>query len=299
MNKTKGYKGFDKNLQCRGFQYKVGKDYEQDGDIKCCENGFHLCENPFNVFSYYPPSDNNRFCRVEGSGAMDESGDKKAFSKIHITTEIGLNGIINAGVKFILDKVKRFDKNTNTGDRSAATNTGYCSAATNTGDYSAATNTGDRSAATNTGDRSAATNTGYNSVATNTGDYSAATNTGYCSAATNTGDYSAATNTGYRSVATNTGDRSVATNTGDRSAATNTGNYSAAKVEGKESIAIVTGKKSKASGSLGCWIVLTERDGDYHILDVKAFKVDGKKIKADTFYILRDGKAVEVTDDKE
>ena len=96
MNKTKGYKGFDKNLQCRGFQYKVGKDYEQDGDIKCCENGFHLCENPFNVFSYYPPSDNNRFCRVEGSGAMDESGDKKAFSKIHITTEIGLNGIINA-----------------------------------------------------------------------------------------------------------------------------------------------------------------------------------------------------------
>ena len=200
MNKTKGYKGFDKNLQCRGFQYKVGKDYEQDGDIKCCENGFHLCENPFNVFSYYPPSDNNRFCRVEGSGAMDESGDKKAFSKIHITTEIGLNGIINAGVKFILDKVKRFDKNTNTGDRSAATNTG---------------------------------------------------------------------------------------------------NYSAAKVEGKESIAIVTGKKSKASGSLGCWIVLTERDGDYHILDVKAFKVDGKKIKADTFYILRDGKAVEVTDDKE
>ena len=281
MNKTKGYKGFDKNLQCRGFQYKVGKDYEQDGDIKCCENGFHLCENPFNVFSYYPPSDNNRFCRVEGSGAMDESGDKKAFSKIHITTEIGLNGIINAGVKFILDKVKRFDKNTNTGEQSVDTNTGDRSAATNTGNYSVATNTGDRSAATNTG---------YNSVATNTGDRSAATNTGYRSAATNTGDRSAATNTGYNSAATNTG---------DRSAATNTGNYSAAKVEGKESIAIVTGKKSKASGSLGCWIVLTERDGDYHILDVKAFKVDGKKIKADTFYILRDGKAVEVTDDKE
>ena len=285
------YKGFDKDLKCRGFAYEIGKDYEKDGKIKCCNNGFHACEFPLDVFNYYAPGGNSRYCTVTQSGVTDkEKGDSKvASSKIHIETEIGLDGIIKAGVKFILDKVNwKNQKESNTGDQSAATNTGNRSAATNTGDRSAATNTGNRSAATNTGNCSAATNTGDWSAATNTGDWSAATNTGYRSAATNTGDWSAATNTGNYSVATNTGDRSAATNTGDRSAA---------KVSGKESIAIVTGKDSKAAGSIGDWIVLTERgewNGDtYPIKEVKAFKVDGEKIKADTFYKLVDGKAVE------
>ncbi|MFW5580245.1 MAG: hypothetical protein ACOCN2_08260, partial [Prevotella sp.] len=113
----------------------------------------------------------------------------------------------------------------------------------------------------------------------------------------NTGNYSAATNTGNYSAATNTGNYSAAINTGNQSAATNTGYYSAAKVSGKESIAIVTGKDSKAAGALGDWIVLTERgewNGDtYSIKEVKAFFVDGEKIKADTFYKLVDGEAVE------
>ena len=231
------YKGFDKDLKCRGFAYEIGKDYEQHGSVKCCKNGFHACEFPLDVFKYYAPGENSRYCTVTQSGVTDkEEGDSKvSSSKIHIETEIGLDGIIKAGVKFILDKVNW--------KKQKGSNTAY------------------RSAATNTGDRSAATNTGYKSAATNTGDYSAATNTGYQSAATNTGD------------------------------------YSAAKVSGKESIAIVTGKDSKAAGALGDWIVLTERgerNGDTcPIKEVKAFKVDGEKIKADTFYKLVDGEPVE------
>ena len=326
----KGYKGFDKHLKCRGFQYEAGKEYLTDKAV-ACNTGFHYCENPLDVLDFYAPCDDtgtpNRFCEVEGSGDFDKSeSDKICCTHLKVKAEIGLQGLIKAGVKFILDRVKWEDNKqsntgdysaatntgdysaaTNTGNRSAATNTGYYSAATNTGyrsaatntgDYSAATNTGDYSAATNTGNCSAATNTGDRSAATNTGDYSAATNTGDRSAATNTGDRSAATNTGDRSAATNTGDCSAATNTGYRSAATNTGDCSAASVEGKESIAIVTGKDSKAKGSLGCWIVLTERgewnDETCPILDVKAFKVDGEVVKADTWYKLIDGKAVEV-----
>ena len=121
--------------------------------------------------------------------------------------------------------------------------------------------------------------------------------TGNRSAATNTGNWSAATNTGDWSAATNTGDWSAATNTGDWSAATNTGNWSAATVEGHGSIAIVTGKGSKARGALGCWLVLTERDADYNIKEVKAFKVDGKAVKPMTWYTLIDGEAVEVKED--
>ena len=267
------YKGFDKDLKCRGFAYEIGKDYKQDGNIKCCENGFHACEFPLDVFNYYAPGGNSRYCTVTQSGVTDKKGgdSKVASSKIHIETEIGLDGIIKAGVKFILDKVNwKNQKESNTGDYSAATNTGNYSAAINTGNHSAATNTGDCSAVTNTGNHSAATNTGYQSAATNTGDYSAATNTGNYSAAINTGNHSAAINTG---------------------------NYSVAKVSGKESIAIVTGIGGKAAGALGDWIVLTERrewNGDTcPIKDVKAFKVDGEKIKADTFYKLVNGKAVE------
>lgn len=97
--------------------------------------------------------------------------------------------------------------------------------------------------------------------------------------------------------ATNTGDQSAATNTGDYSAATNTGNKSAAIVEGKESIALATGIKSKAKGKIGCFIVLTEWkeiNNEYHIVDIKSAKVDGENIKEDTFYMLKDGKFVEV-----
>ena len=292
-----GYKGFDKDLKCRGFQYEVGKEYSTDKAV-ACNTGFHYCECPMDVLDFYAPCDDtgtpNRFCEVEGSGDFDKSEiDKLCCTHLKVKAEIGLNGLIKAGVQFILSRVKWTDnKDANTGNRSAATNTGDCSAATNTGNCSAATNTGDRSAATNTGYQSAATNTGNCSAATNTGDRSAATNTGY---------QSAATNTGYQSAATNTGNCSAATNTGYQSAATNTGNCSAASVEGKDSVAIVTGLDSKAKGALGCWIVLTERDcwnGEtYPIKEVKAFKVDGETIKSDTWYKLVDGEPVEVKED--
>lgn len=177
-----GYKGFNHDFTCRDFQYEVGNEYETDSAL-CCESGFHFCENPFDVFTYYPPSEDGklrRYAEVEGSGEKDSDGTKISCTHIGIKAEIGLGGIINAGVKFILDKVK-WDSDSNT-------------------------------------------------------------------------------NTGYRSAATNTGD------------------WSAATVEGKDSVAIVTGKDSKAKGSLGSWIVLTER-GEYEgegcpIIDVKAFKVD-------------------------
>ena len=286
----KCYKGFDKDLKCRGFQYEIGKEYEEDAADIC-----HACENPMDVFGYYNPAD-SRYCEVDlDTNEQTEKDSKRVGKRIKIETEIGLSGLIQAGVKFILEKVDfKSAKESNTGNRSAATNTGDQSAATNTGDQSAATNTGNQSAATNTGNRSAATNTGNWSAATNTGDQSAATNTGNWSAATNTGNRSAATNTGDQSAATNTGDQSAATNTGNWSAATNTGYQSAATVGGAESIAVVTGYGSKAKGAVGCWLVLTERDEKMHILGVQAVCVDGETIKADTFYMLKNGAIIEV-----
>ena len=165
-----GYKGFGNDFKCRGFQFEPGKTYEHDGEARACASGFHFCESPFDVWTYYPPSD-SRFAKVEGMGKTDKNGEdsKVACTKLHVGAEISLNAFVNAGVKFILDRVTPEKKETNTGDRSAATNTGNWSAATNTGDRSAATNTGYQSASTNTGDRSAATVEGKESIAMATG----------------------------------------------------------------------------------------------------------------------------------
>lgn len=139
-NIIRGFKGFDKDLKCRGFQYEIGKDYEQEGKVKCCKSGFHFCETPFEVFRYYSPS-YSRYCEVEGDGIVDQAKEdsKVATSHIHISAEIGLNGLIKAGVKFILDKVNFKDaKSTNTGDYSAATVVGKDSVAIVTGKYGSA-----------------------------------------------------------------------------------------------------------------------------------------------------------------
>ena len=235
----KGYKGFNPDWTCRDFKFEIGQKYKHEGEVSLCNSGFHFCENPLDVLTYYPPT--GKFAEVEADDVCGTKSDdsKRASKIISIKSEISLHMMIKLGLEFIMSKV----------------------------DFKNApvTNTGDRSAASNTGDRSAASNTG---------------------------DRSAASNTGYQSAASNTGDQSAASNTGDRSAASNTGYQSAASVSGKESVAIVTGKDSKASGEIGCWIVLTERNYNYEIVSVKAFKVDGKKIKANVFYTLRNGKAI-------
>lgn len=150
------YKGFDKDLKCRGYQFEVGKEYEEEkADI--CDCGFHACENPLDVFGYYPPAD-SRYCEVDLDVNDQKSDDSKRVGKrIKINAEIGLPGLIKAGVEYIKDQVDwEHAKVSNTGDRSAATNTG---------DWSAATNTGDQSAATVTGKESIAMAVGYDSKA--------------------------------------------------------------------------------------------------------------------------------------
>lgn len=138
-----GYKGFGNDFKCRGFQFEPGKTYEHDGEARACASGFHFCESPFDVWTYYPPSD-SRFAKVDGMGKTDKNGEdsKVACTKLHVGAEISLNAFVNAGVKFILDRVTPEKKETNTGYQSASTNTGNWSAATVEGKESIAMATG-------------------------------------------------------------------------------------------------------------------------------------------------------------
>ncbi|EAQ4673494.1 hypothetical protein ILV32_003861 [Salmonella enterica] len=166
------FKGFNKDLTCRDFQFAIGETFHHDGKVEACGSGFHACECPFDVFSYYPPAE-SRYAETISFGVIDreEEGDTKiASASITIKSELTLPQFIQRGIEWIWSKIdKSLEQQIMTGNRSAATNTGYRSAATNTGYRSAATNTGDWSAATNTGDWSAAEVSGSQSVAASLG----------------------------------------------------------------------------------------------------------------------------------
>ena len=165
------YKGFNRDWTCRGYQYKVGETHVHDGKTEACESGFHACEYPLDVFSYYAPSQ-SVFAIVEASGDLDRKGDdsKIASSKLTVKGEIGIAGLVKDAIEYTVSrtkpsKSKKSKKANNDEGRSQVSNTGDYSAASNTGDYSAASNTGYRSAASVGGKESVAIATGYESKA--------------------------------------------------------------------------------------------------------------------------------------
>lgn len=122
-NVITSYKGFDKNMKCRGFQYEVGKEYEMDGEVKCCNQGFHACKSPMEVWDYYDMLD-SRYAEVEQSGKIDagENSTKVCSSRIKIKAELKLADIINIGVEWLKDitspsKVKTDGELNDNGDR--------------------------------------------------------------------------------------------------------------------------------------------------------------------------------------
>lgn len=145
----KMYKGFDKNLKCRDFQYEIGKTYEEP-TAELCEKGFHACEYPLDVFGYYAPGDMSRYCEVDLDDVSDKKSNvdsKRCGKKIAVKAEIGISGLVKAAVDFVMENIKDENKEANTGNYSASTNTGNRSASTNTGDYSKADVSGKESVA--------------------------------------------------------------------------------------------------------------------------------------------------------
>ncbi|EEB1483701.1 TPA: hypothetical protein H1776_002444 [Salmonella enterica] len=148
------FKGFNKDLKCRGFQFAIGETFHHDGKVEACGSGFHACECPFDVFSYYPPAE-SRYAETISFGITDseEGGDTKiASSSITIKDELTLPQFIQRGIEWIWSKIdKSLEQQIISGNWSAATNTGKRSAATNTGNRSAAEVSGSQSVAASLG----------------------------------------------------------------------------------------------------------------------------------------------------
>lgn len=218
----KAYKGFDKDLKCRGFQYEVGKEYEE-WSAKLCKKGFHACENPLDTFRYYGPTD-SLYCEVDvaDNGERNDADSKVCGKHIKIGAEIGLKGVINAGVRFVFDK---------------------CESAT------------EENASGWSGNAAAS---------------------------------------GERGNAAASGESGNAAASGWSGTATVTGWHGKASAIGNQCVAVAWGQDSLARGSVGNWLVVSERDDDGNIIDAKIVRVDGEAVKENTWYTLQNGEISEV-----
>ena len=302
IEKIIAYKAMDKNMQCRGKQYEVGKTYHEDR-AACCNAGIHACENPLDVLHYYPLKDSPRFFEVECGGNVDKSGEdsKLACTELTVKGEVNFAGLVKATVNAVFNRVKGkepfssgyYSTAGTSGDYSTAGTSGDYSTAGTSGYASTAGTSGDHSTAGTSGYASTAGTSGYASTAGTSGDFSTAGTSGDHSTAGTSGDFSTAGTSGDFSTAGTSGDVSTAGTSGDFSTAAATGACCRAKADGKDSIAVANGAHSKALGAMGCYLVLTEYDDDGHMLCAKMARVDGSTVKENVWYTLKNGEFVE------
>ena len=276
MEKITSYKGFNKDMTCRDFQYKEGESYEEPS-AKACERGFYAYEYPLDCLDYYSPNE-SVYHVVEQSGEISRHSDdtKVASTKIKIGAEINIAGLVKAAIEYTM---KRVNPEAKADERQGASSA--------TGDYGASSATGDYGASSATGDCGASSATGDYGASSATGDCGASSATGYKGASSATGDYGASSATG---------------NCGASSA---TGYKGASSAGDPESVAVAWGYHGKAKGVLGSYLVLADWEGDeddywhqnlWQLKGAKMVQVDGKEIKPDTFYTMRNGEIIEAED---
>ena len=307
--KMRAFKGFNKDMTCRDFQYEEGKEFHTD-KAKCCNEGFHACEYPLDCFGYYNPS-GSVFHEVELSGDIDKSnGDSKVCSTdIKIGAQLSIAGLVKAAIEFTMSKVnKEADSDGNCGASSA---TGYCGASSATGYRGASSATGYRGASSATGYYGASSATGNYGTSSATGNCGASSATGDRGASSATGDYGASSATGNCGASSATGDYGTSSATGYCGASSATGYRGASSVSDPTGVAVAWGQESKAKGCLGAHLILSDwkYTGEYYVdgiyktpydvdswklIGAKMVRVDGDEIKVDTYYRCIDGEIVEV-----
>ena len=283
----KTYKGFNKDMTCRGFQYEEGKEYEEES-VEVCDHGFHACEYPLDCLNYYSPNE-SVYHEVEQGGEIQKHNDdtKVASTKIKIGAEISIAGLVKAAIEYTVKRVnKEAESDENHGASSA---TGYYGASSATG-YCGASSA-----------------TGYKGASSATGNYGASSATGYKGASSATGDYGASSATGYYGASSATGDYGASSATGNCGASSATGYYGSAEAGDSDSVAVAWGYHGKAKGVIGSHLVLADWQGneskywiqnEWKFKGAKMVRVDGDKIKPDTWYTMKDGKIVEAEDKK-
>ena len=253
----RAYKGFDRNMRCRGFQFEEGKTYEED-KAELCKTGFHACTNPLDVWRHYSPADGCEYHEVELEDVSNErnSGDSKVCGKrIRIGAKLEIEELVNASVKIYGEEAKRAKRVKDAKGALTANNAIWARIAS----------TGDRARIASTGDRAQIGSSG---------------------------DWACIASSGYRAQIASAGDKACIGSTGYRAQIASAGDWAQIETLGANCVMMCTGQNNRAKGKVGSWIVLTEWvNGEPNVV---ARRIDGAAIKADTWYVLRDGQLQEV-----
>ena len=239
----KAYKGFNKDMTCRDFQYEEGKEYEEER-AEVCNCGFHACEYPLDCLGYYDPA-HSVYREVEQSGEISKRSDdtKVASTKIKIGARVSIAGLVQAAIEYTKERIKPEAKANE--DCGASSATGY---------------------------KGASSATGYKGASSATGDYGASSATGNCGASSATGYCG-------------------------KSAA-----------ENPNSVAVAWGPEAMAKGVKGSTLVLAEweridndawywKEEAWDFIGSLMVRVDGEKVKENTWYTLKNGELAEVKDE--
>jgi len=302
------YKAFDKNMQCRGFQYEVGKEYEMDGEIKCCNRGFHACKSPIEVWNYYDML-NSRYAEVEQSGKIEkeENSTKVCSSHIKIKAELKLADIINIGVEWLKDitspsKVKADGVLNDNGDRRKQIgSSGDYAKIGSSGDYAKIGSSGNSAQIGSSGNYAQIGSSGDYAQIGSSGNYAQIGSSGNYAKIGSSGNYAQIGSSGDYAKIGSSGDYAKIGSSGDYAKIGSSGDYAQIDSTGEDSVIMCAGNSSRAKAKVGSWITLAEwKWSDEKKRDVPVYVkteyVDGENIKADTWYQLKNRKFVEVTE---
>ena len=298
------YKGFDKDLKCRGFQYEIGKEYElSNGEpVSVCSNGFHACESPLEVLDYYfmdGHANLSRFCEVEQSGEFSKEVDstKVASSKIKIKKEITFADLIELGVEWLKEKTSNdrggnCTKIVSSSDDAKIASSGECAQIVSSGDCAQIGSSGDCAKIGSSGDYAQIGSSGDYAKIGSSGNYAQIGSSGYSSQIGSSGDFA---------KIGSSGDNARIASSGDTAKIGSSGDYAQVDSTGEDSVIMCAGHNSWAKAKKGSWITLVEWYIDEETEKmkpkcVKAEYVDGERIKEDTWYKLVDGEFVETNE---
>ena len=278
-----GYKAFDKGLKCRGFQYEVGKEYIYDGELKLCGSGLYFCKNPLDVLSYYNLVD-SEFALVEATGETDSDDTKTVTDKLTIKAKLDLTAFVKASVEFVwnsctekslLDKCKDIVCGASYKDGAQLASSGY------------------RAQLASSGDGARLASSGYGAQLASSGDCTQLASSGDGAQLASSGDGAQLASSGYRAQLASSGYRAQLASSGDSARLASSGDSARLALDGKDSIGAGIGIRNVIKGKRGNWIVLAEYDENYKVVGVVSGKIDGNKIKEDTYYKAEGGEFVE------
>ena len=279
----KPYKGFNKDMTCQGFQYEEGKTYETNR-ARCCFIGFHACEDPIDCLRYYGP-DNSEYHEVECEGQFDyfqrfRYNNGFACTKIKIGKKLNIIDIVNKTLKYRKEK------------RNLNTIKGYRKISCSMDEHGVSQTIGPHTISATTGDFSVSCTRIYDGIACSTGNFgiSYSTDTGNISASTGVNGVSMVE--GERGVSCATGGWGYSDLKGNFGIACTTGRDGCSCVEQSDCVAVAWGTNGKAKGATGSYLVLADWLGS-DFKGAQMVRVDGKKIKANTWYTMVNGEIVE------